>query len=423
MNHSPLRSQPSLLFIVSCVSLLALEGMIIASRPITPSDTLFDLGFGFGEVVRAWAQGHTLAVPSSLGIPVYAARMPLIPLAAYLAHFLSTRLLVYFVLKNLVTWGLIAMAVRRLSATRQWSKRELISFTAVLALSPYALSIASDVNFEEGVLASLVLLLFAELVSEARPWVLAIVLAAIYLTKSSMLLVCLSSAGWMVAKEWPRLKLRSLIPAIGLGLAILSWGSYVYRETGVFAIGTHSTSLDGFNLHKGNNRWAFRTYPRTSLDTLDDRLSPATSPRNEWDFNATQRRLALDYMRERPEDVLHMDASKAFVFCCDVGEAPQHTPGMNRWRIVLSNVVDHLLLGGVILFTLADVFNRRTSSPQRLFLLLLVAYLLPYFAGFLYMRHMVPLYFLAVAMAMLCRRNDAFNPRIEFQENASPSKL
>ena len=373
--------------------------MIIASRPIARADTLFDLGFGFGEVVRAWAQAHTLGVPTGDGTFAYAARMPLIPLAAYLVHWISTRLIVYFVLKNVVTWGVIAIAVRHLSSAWQWSKREIIAFTTVLALSPYALSIASDVHFEEGLLAALLLLLFAELVSEVRLWVLASVIAAIYLTKSSMLLVCLVSSGWVVWKEWHRLKLRSLVPAIGLALALLSWGAYVYRETGVFAVGTHATSLDGFNLHKGNNRWALTTYPRTSLDTLDDRLNQDAPSRSEWDFDTTQRHLAFDFIREHPADVLHMDASKFFVFCCDAGESPQHTPGKNRWPIVVSNVVDHLLLGVVLLITLADAFNRRTSSAQRLFLLLLLAYVLPYFVGFLYMRHMVPIYFVAAAIA------------------------
>jgi hypothetical protein len=87
-----------------------------------------------------------------------------------------------------------------------------------------------------------------------------------------------------------------------------------------------------------------------------------------------------------------MDLKKVFVACCDAKESPEKTEGHTRIAIVLSNVVSHATLACVFLLATVNLLRRRVSQAEVLAVLFTCAYLLPYFAGFLYMRHMVPIY-------------------------------
>ena len=87
-----------------------------------------------------------------------------------------------------------------------------------------------------------------------------------------------------------------------------------------------------------------------------------------------------------------MDLKKLYVACCDLGEAPEMTPGHIRGLVVISNVVNHLTLACVFAFALIGVIRREVSEAELLALIMGFFFVFPYLAGFLYSRHMVPIY-------------------------------
>jgi hypothetical protein len=96
-----------------------------------------------------------------------------------------------------------------------------------------------------------------------------------------------------------------------------------------------------------------------------------------------------------------------FVACCDLDESPEAIAGYTRSGVVLSNVISHLMLACVFALVTANVAYRRVSQAEILAVLLTVAYVLPYFVGFLYMRHMVPIYgLMALTAAVQLTRLD-----------------
>jgi hypothetical protein len=206
----------------------------------------------------------------------------------------------------------------------------------------------------------------------------------------------------MVASIWMVIRYRRnpkvvAIPILSMVLAVFGWGTYIHAVSGVFAFGADTSSWNGWNFYKGNNPYAYGLYPRVSLDTLDtdDRahgLLPFGPIHSEWELNHAQFKLARTYIREHPGAVLRMDLKKLFVACCDVKESPEKTEGHTRIAIILSNAVSHLTLACVLVLVIVNVLRRRVSQAEILTVLLTFAYLLPYFAGFLYMRHMVPIY-------------------------------
>ncbi len=110
-----------------------------------------------------------------------------------------------------------------------------------------------------------------------------------------------------------------------------------------------------------------------------------------------------------------MDMKKLWVACCDFGEAPQTIVGHTRKSVIVSNAVNHVLLACVFAVALWNIGHRNSKDAEQLIIVLTLAYLLPYFGGFLYMRHMVPVYGLGalvftIQFANWCQDREAPEP-------------
>jgi hypothetical protein len=380
--------------------ILLLVSLYGASQHMKSHDSVFDTEDGFGPAIQGIVQHHRLGMIDPIyGWWCFACRMPIVPFLGAASYWVSPKIAVFLVLKNLIFWSLWICALFLLKRRYRIPDKWALVTVLLLLLAPYDVSIAGWVDAEEGFLFSLIALLFSLLLTLEGPLSAAaagLVMATIYLTKSSMLPLCVTVSIWIVAKYWwnPRI---ALVPLIGLGLAIFGWGIYVQEVSGVFAFGTDESSWNGWNFYKGNNPHAYSIYPRISLDQLDSdseahRLLPFVPVRNEWELSHAQAALALRYIRENPGGVLKMDLKKLFVACCDLKESPEKDRGHTRVGIITSGLVNHLALASVFLLVIANVRRRQASQAEILAVLLTAAYLLPYFAGFLYMRHMAPIY-------------------------------
>jgi hypothetical protein len=380
--------------------LLLLLSIYLANKHLQPNESVFDGLYGFGPAVQGLVQHHRLgAIDKNYGWWCYAGRMPIVPILGAASYRLSEKMAVFLWLKNLVFWSLWIYAFFRLKRRYCIPDKWAMVTVALLLFMPYNLSIAGWADVEEGFLFALLALLFSLLLTLEKSLdalAAGLVLATIYLTKSSMLPLCVAASIWIVIKYWrsPRLV---VVPMAILALATFSWGFYVQAVSGVFAFGANASSWNGWNLYKGNNPYAGALYPRISLDVLDyedyaHKLLPSVPVYNEWDLNQAQLLLAQRYIWQNRSAVLKMDVQKLFVACCDVKESPEATAGHTRATVVLSNVISHLTLGCVLLVAILNMVRRQVSQAEILAALLTIAYVLPYFAGFLYMRHMVPIY-------------------------------
>ena len=201
--------------------------------------------------------------------------------------------------------------------------------------------------------------------------------------------------------EWKNSRVRAALPAMGLVLAILSWGGYVYAMTGVFAFGTDESSWNGWNYFKANNPYALALYPRITLDSLDEgtALIPPGTMHSEWELSHAQLALGRKFVHEHLDMVWEMDLKKLYVACCDLKDAPEWIPGHTRPLALLSNLVDHLAVAICLVWMGVRARQCRISRAEVLGLLLIAAYMVPYVAGWIYMRHMVPVYSL-IAMVL-----------------------
>jgi hypothetical protein len=255
----------------------------------------------------------------------------------------------------------------------------------------------SQIDTEESYLFFMLTALAATMFTrmEGDYWKVSLLVSAMYLTKSSLGMVCFVSAVWVIWQDRgrPGLRLLSFMPLAALLISVISWGSYIYHRTGVFAVGVNASSYNGMNLYKGNNPRAPALYPRINLDSLDEirALEPPTALgiHDEWTKQKWQLKMGEDFIHSNPSKVLAMDRQKLKVMLYDIGPSPQLRPGIKPGA-ALCLAVDHLMFTLAVLLAL-----RRRNANAAWFCLLVVAYIVPYLAGFLYQRHMMPLYGLA----------------------------
>jgi hypothetical protein len=386
------------LLALTCLG-LSLVAAIVTIKRDPPFHSVFDVNFGFGVTVAAILQKHQFGMQEMEPQPywTYAHRLPFVPL------FLSGLTLVFrsFTLVVFVKDALCSLlwfySLRRLLLRHCIGPLGAFILIGLLYLVPLNFLTMSQIDTEESYLFFMLTALAATMFTrmEGDYWKVSLLVSAMYLTKSSLGMVCFVSAVWVIWQDRgrPGLRLLSFMPLAALLISVISWGSYIYHRTGVFAVGVNASSYNGMNLYKGNNPRAPALYPRINLDSLDEirALEPPTALgiHDEWTKQKWQLKMGEDFIHSNPSKVLAMDRQKLKVMLYDIGPSPQLRPGIKPGA-ALCLAVDHLMFTLAVLLAL-----RRRNANAAWFCLLVVAYIVPYLAGFLYQRHMMPLYGLA----------------------------
>lgn len=398
---------------------ISLAAMVAFNRPLRHT-SLFVLANFVGPTAETLLAGKGLSVCSeglgTLGNPIcfHAARMPLpsavIALGVRLLGNNYLRVGLFKLLLLLVPLELAAwIALKRLPAAG--SRRAL---GLVLLLVPFLITafLADVVNLqvEEGYSYSLLALatalaLFgrAGRVSGRRTMLFALSAAGLYLAKSSMApaVVVLT-----IAFLWPVRRQTGMVAAT-LGIVLLAaggWATWQHHAAGRYTFGT---SIDGVNLHKGNDEIFLTHYPPhggETLDVYDPTLNHGLYFPNEWSFNDYHQRAAIVFIRTHPRATLVGTWRKLAVVLFSVRKLGSK-PGTGAMQVVED--------GGILLFRLlfwaalglsARALGRREGAERRYagatFLLLVAAVALPYVVGFAYTRHISVLIF--PAALMLC---------------------
>lgn len=216
----------------------------------------------------------------------------------------------------------------------------------------------------------------------------ALSVGCLYLTKSSMILVCIFLVSYYCSRVRPWY-LRMTVVLITL-CAPLGWGLYSMHATGRFTLGT---SLDGINLHKGNNAEFLDRYPPAndgSLDQYDAQLNNGKIFPNEWAWNDYHQHAALAFMKTHPVSDLHGDLRKADIFFVSFRKiGSEHYTGMLAIATNASMVIFRILLWSACLLAIYTLLRRAAQqrSAAVLYLGVVVAVAAPYIAGFAFTRH------------------------------------
>ncbi len=400
--------------------------------------SVFTLSNFVGPTARTLLHGEGLTVCSvglgTIGNPIcfHAARMP-VPSAAIAlgAALVGDRFLWVGLFKLLLLLApLEAAALLAIRALPLAGWRRMTGLT--LLLLPFVMTafLADVVNLqvEEGYSYSLLalataLVLFrpAARVSWRRVLVFAASAAGLYLAKSSMApaVLVLTLAFLWPMRRWVWLadsqvaEARRAAPgmtAVTVGVVLLAaggWAGWQHHAAGRYTFGT---SIDGVNLHKGNNALFLARYPPGSgetLDMYDPALNRGHTFADEWSFNDYHQRAAVQFIRTHPREtgVGAWRKLKVLLFSLEkLGSKPR--TGLMEVAETGGLVLFRLLFWAALLLSLRALLRgggerggRRSAAA--VFLLIVGAVALPYVVGFAYTRHVSVLIY--PSALLLCR--------------------
>jgi hypothetical protein len=431
------RSLPIMRFLAEPISprlaIAVIVGLSLMKLLIVPAfyDYNFpvrEIGFGFGPAAQAVATTGTtkLCPPIFLELAnlhcAVAERMPLIPyMFAGAMKLVGGSALRLAILKTVILDLLLLYFLSRWLAMVGADRFTLILIAMVFIGPQYMLHSFSP-EYEEGLLIQLLAILliiqFAYVwgrENELAPWArlpaYVAVNAAIYLVKSTMVLVLVWNTIFLAAcmRLRPALKFAAVFAMI---LPLLLWAGYVKHMTGHFAVGT---SMDGWNLLVGNNPATLHFYPRYSLDAaigngpieIDGRLIDRFSVKeleqqlerepsvDEWEVSHAYFDAAITWATGHIGEELRLVARRLEVFFLAIRNTPimpGHEPpavalvaGM-VWMAAMRIVLWSAIIGAAL------VVWRGTSmrSAGICFLIFLGVYTVPYLLAYAYERHVIP---------------------------------
>lgn len=401
------------------VLVTSLPWLIPGIRKTGGDQGLYSISFGFGPVIENLCKAgryedYFHAAGGSIRFTGH--RMLLIPYGmAGLAKLCNSAMLGLF-LKNalcglLAVWGGLRV-LRDCPRVPPW----MFGLVAVLVVTfPKLLFFNSSIDFEEGYLIAPIFVLFTHLAGQSaarhdgpstaishRAWMLlAIINAAMFLTKSSMLFLTMvnSVLVLMITRQ------GRLFAYFGgaLGVALLAWATHNHQHSGRFTI---SNSFDWYNVYRGNCERTLAMYPDQSLDLLDLEGFVVAPPgvTDEWSYDRHWREKTLRFAVENPAVIAGAAAKKLYVMLLDLKSSPYlpRKEGLTR-MVELANIpymaAYRALLIPMLVFSIVAVVRRTRGDVNRqimrrlslVFLATMAAYGFSYVAGFAYQRHAIPL--------------------------------
>jgi hypothetical protein len=441
------RRSDRLLALLLLVPVAAVLGTAWLFNHAHAGSSLFLLSNLIGPATQSLLHGQGFAVcTEAMGTPsnpicFHAARMPLPSLVIALGvKLFGNRYLPVALFKAILLLlpleAAIYLAWRRMQRTPRGK-----FFIALLLLAPFTIDafLANTVNLQvEEAYAYSVLALAAAILffaldhAPTRPAtgsvglaiLFALSLDALYLSKSSLILAAAALLiGYLLMER--RNSLRLLVLAL-VAIAPIGWATYQHHASDRYTIGT---SLDGINLHKGNNPAFLDHYPPppgNTLDRFDSTLNSGHTFTNEWAFNDYNQTAALTYLRTHPVRTVEGDLRKLNVLLFSLRKiGSTRDQGARLLFDLYGLLLFRLILWSAIISALAAAFLRpATDDPQLrtiggIFLALTIACIAPYIAGFAYTRHASILIYPAT---LLCCRMIARNRRAQ-QTSQSPEAL
>lgn len=320
---------------------------------------------------------------------------------------------------ELAIW-LVCARLRTVSARSRW-------VVVPLLLAPFGMTafLADVVNLqvEEGYTYSLLALGTAVVLFRGprEGWlrrdglgegaVLGVAVAGLYLSKSAMApAAAVLTIAYLVRARGTSVRAIAAVLAMA---APLGWAAYQHHATGRYSLGT---SIDGLNLHKGNDEAFLRLYPPTpgnTLDGFDPELNAGLHFGDEWSFNDYHQRAAVAFAEGHPGATARGGVRKlAMIFVSVEKSGSSASHGAMRLLEVSGMVVFRVIFWGAMgVAVWAVVWGWGGLRWEgAVFLLLVGAVALPYVIGFAYTRHVSVLIYPAVLMccrALVTRRSES----------------
>ena len=351
------------------------------------------LNFFFGGLTKNLIENDEF-YQNIYGINFYLSRMPLIPLFLKWSYlYISKKFLIILLVKNYLIFSILFYFLYK------FLKKHALVLIAFLILfyNPYNTFMIIRLIPEEGILAILMLSLYITLLEkEVNFKVMALIIFTIYFTKASQLLLCYIFSIIPILIYKNRLK---FLPIILIFISYIAWTSFAYNKINKFITPFSISSISGLTLSVAYHEKFLQLYPNQSPDLLVNeivkkKIDKINSFENEIEFNRSFKEDIVLKISNDKSFVLKSFLKKIYVLFFNVKYDAQNINSNKFDKIRFSEIPNKIILFLSIIIFFIEMFKKRLKKEDFYFITILSLYLTPYLIGFIYTRHLVPIYLL-----------------------------
>ena len=359
------------------------------------------IAFGHGPLIENLVQKN-LYEGEFIDRKFVVQKMPLLPVLIYLFTFISHNFFFIVISKNLLAFFILIYFLKKYILSNDLALKKIFIYFLVY-LIPYNMFVCLNFEYADSLISILLPSLFLILISkENNKYIYAsILLFLLYLTKNSMLFVCLFIPIFIVLFEKNHnYRIKKFFILLGPILALMIWGSFTYIKTGKFAFGSNMLSVNSMGMNIALNKKFLEYYPKKSIDLIHHKTYFPIEIKNEWEisnyFNKKNKEHLsnfnnfFEYLKTFPRKInfilfnIHRDAA--------LPDLNGNFDNSIRYSLIPSKFFINfsLILALCIIFKNFQKKNDKFFETL-LFLLIFSAYSFPFILAWSTSKHLVPL--------------------------------
>jgi hypothetical protein len=331
------------------------------------------------------------------GIPVdfYAARLPFIPyFLVFLIIIFKNNFFLILLFKNLFLFSFLLFIAKKTLK----KNIKILVFIILIFLIPFNLQNFLMFIPEEGYInyfiASLFLLLFSDIKHKDK--YVSFILFILFFIKGSLCFFLYAIDIYFFFYE------KKKLPFISLFACYLIWASYVFIKTERIISPVSLVSIGGLTLIFSNNDKFNDIYPLQSPDDLSEYIfdkhgSQLLNFKNEVQVDEYFKEKNIDYIVNNKLSVINAILKKLYVVFFLLEKDGQTLNSQDFGKIRYSNIFNHLIVLIVFYIIIKNIILIKKLTKNHVqFLIFFASYLFPFIVGFVYTRHLVPIFIVSI---------------------------
>lgn len=332
-------------------------------------------------------------------VPFYVGRLPFIPfLLFFIIKFLTQKYLFILIIKNLILFIPLLYLLKKIIK----NNFDILCVLFLIFFIPYNLQILLMIVPEEGYIIYFLLIIFILFISDIknRINIISIFLFFLFFIKGSLCFFIYSICLYFLFLE------KEKKPILVISLCYFIWASYAYVKTDRIISPISLVSIGGVTLASANNQNFNKIYPLITPDylydeVLDDHRHVYKNFKSEFEFDDYFKKYNMNYILKNKKEFSLSFLKKLNVIIFNIKKDAKYPEDKSYDKIRYSNIINLCFLYFAIFIFLKKIINRDLNRSEKFFLIFVPSYFFPFMVGFVYTRHVVPLYLISIIYVYL----------------------
>jgi len=329
-------------------------------------------------------------------------KLPILPLLIYFLSIISHNFYFLVISKNIFLFFILLFFLSNYLKSHNVDIKKIYLYFIVY-LIPYNMFVTLNFEYADCIIAILLPSLFLVLLSKNKyKYIYASsLLFLLYLTKNSMLFICLLLPFYVIIFERDaKFKFQKLIIIIGPILAILTWASFSYIKTGRLAYGSNMLSVNSMGMNIALNKEFSNYFPNKSLDLIHNKTEYPSNLNSEWEISDYFKKKNYIYLSNKDNILNYISTFPKkigfILFHIHRDSALPDVNGKFDNSIRYSLIPNKIFINISIILSFFIIINNLIKKKYQiydefLFLILFVSYTLPFVLAWSTSKHLVPL--------------------------------